>query len=151
VAPLVEAVATVPLAEPGAVLDAVRALLAEDPGRDVVVVVDDRGCPVHLVRAGLRDGDRDDDLRAIPLSLRVRPSASLVEVVTRAMTRLAARRFDPVLCVDDTGRLLGLVRPERMTLRLAELHSGAPPVDVPDQPSLSPVPSGEPYPSGGTW
>jgi EAL domain-containing protein (putative c-di-GMP-specific phosphodiesterase class I) len=151
VAPLVEAVATVPVGAPGAVLDAVRAVLAEDPGRDVVVVVDERGCPVHLVRAGLRDGDRDDDLRAIPPSLRVRPAASLVEVVTRAMTRVAARRFDPVLCVDDTGRLLGLVRVERMTLRLAEMHSGAAPVHVPDQAPLSPAPLVEPYPTGGTW
>jgi len=61
----------------------------------------------------------------MPVSLRVRPSAQLVEVITRAMTRVAARRFDPVLCVDEVGRLLGLVRAERMTLRLAELYSGA--------------------------
>ena len=72
----------------------------------------------------MRAGDAAGELTVVPLSLRVRPSAALVEVVTRAMTRVAARRFDPVLCVDATGRLLGIVRPERMTLRLAELYSG---------------------------
>jgi hypothetical protein len=101
-------------------------------------------------RAGLRDDDREGALQIVPLSLRVRPAASLVEVVTRAMTRVAARRFDPVLCVDETGRLLGLVRPERMTLRLAELHSGAAPADVPGA-HHSPVPHGEPTNPGGLW
>jgi EAL domain-containing protein (putative c-di-GMP-specific phosphodiesterase class I) len=132
VAPLLEAVPAVPAGDPGTVLAAVRAVVAQDPGRDVVVVVDDRGCPVHLVRPALRYGDGEGELTVVPLSLRVRPSAALVEVATRAMTRVAARRFDPVLCVDEVGRLLGLVRPERMTLRLAELYSGGVPGDVPD-------------------
>jgi EAL domain-containing protein (putative c-di-GMP-specific phosphodiesterase class I) len=133
VAPVVEAVTVVdagdPAAGPEVAVAAARAVLAADPGRDIVVAVDGRGVPVHLVRAGVRDGDQDGDLQVVPLSLRVRPAAPLVEVVTRAMTRVAARRFDPVLCVDDTGRLLGLVRVERMTLRLAELHSGAAPAE----------------------
>ena len=150
VAPLVEAVPVVPAAAAGADPDrelaAVRAVLAGDPGRDVVVAVDEEGCPVHLVRAGLREGDRaaDGDLQVVPLSLRVRPSAALVEVVTRAMTRVAVRRFDPVLCVDQTGRLLGLVRPERMTLRLAELYSGAGPAD---ETVTSPTPRAVPVPA----
>ena len=156
VAPLVEAVASVPAGDPmeagTAVLAAAGDVLAGDPGRDVVVAVDDNGRPVHLIRTGLRHDDRDvadfGDLQVVPLSLRVRPSASLVEVVTRAMTRVAARRFDPVLCVDDTGRLLGLIRPERMTLRLAELHSGAGPADVPGE--HSPAPVAGPLISGGT-
>jgi hypothetical protein len=42
------------------------------------------------------------------------------------------------------------VRPERMTLRLAELHSGAAPADVPGE-YYSPVPHGEPTNSGGLW
>jgi EAL domain-containing protein (putative c-di-GMP-specific phosphodiesterase class I) len=136
VAPLVEAVASVPVGDQDAartaVVAAARALLTNDPGRDVVVAVDERNCPVELVRAGLRDGDREAESWVVPVSLRVRPSAALVEVATRAMTRVAARRFDPVVCVDETGRLLGVVRPERMTLRLAELQGGTAPSDVPN-------------------
>jgi EAL domain-containing protein (putative c-di-GMP-specific phosphodiesterase class I) len=138
VAPLVEAVAAVPVGNDAAtrtaVLGAARSVLSADPGRDVVVAVDDRGCPVHLVRAALREDDREGELRIVPLSLRVGPSAPLAEVATRAMTRVAARRFDPVLCVDPTGRLLGLLRVERMMLRLAEMHGGAVPADQPDDP-----------------
>ncbi|TWH71809.1 EAL domain-containing protein [Modestobacter roseus] len=137
VAPLVETVPAVavgdlagdPAGELAMDLTAARARFAADAGLDVVVTVDAAGCPTHLVRPGLRDGD--DELQVVPVSLRVRPGAPLVEVVTRAMTRVAARRFDPVLCVDPGGRLLGLVRPERMTLRLAELQGGSSPVDVP--------------------
>jgi len=156
VAPLLEAVPSVEAAAgPEQVLSAARAVLAADPGRDVVVAVDDEGCPVHLVRAGLREDDRDDDgqvvLQVVPLSLRVRPSGALVDVLTRAMTRVAARRFDPVLCVDRTGRLLGLVRPERMSLRLAELYSGGGAADgTTTDPSPCPVPSPRQPPSGGS-
>lgn len=135
VAPLVEVVPSVPVGDDAAartaVVEAARELLSADPGRDVVVAVDERGCPVQLLRAGLRDGDHEGELSAVPVSLRVRPEAALVEVVTRAMTRVAARRFDPVVCVDESGRLLGLVRVERMALRLVELHTGTAPGVVP--------------------
>ena len=117
---------------PAAVLAAARDLLAADPGLDVVVAVDGQGHPVHLVRPGLRGGDPGGELVLLPVGLRVRPTASLVEVATRAMTRVAPRRFDPVLCVDPGGRLIGLLRPERMTLRLAELCGGAAPADLLD-------------------
>ena len=130
VAGLVERVPTVPaaaLADPtdaGGELAAARVLLAADPGLDVVVVVDERGCPTGLVRPGMRGGDGPGDVRVLPVSLRVRPANQVVDVAVRAMTRVAARRFDPAVCVDGAGVLLGVVRPERMTLRLAELHSG---------------------------
>ncbi|MGY1844816.1 EAL domain-containing protein [Modestobacter sp. SYSU DS0875] len=101
-----------------------RARFAADAGLDVLVTVDSLGCPTHLVRPATRDGDAPGELQVVPISLRVRPEAQLVEVATRAMTRVAPRRFDPVVCVGDGGRLLGLVRPERMTLRLAELKGG---------------------------
>lgn len=145
VAPLVEAVPMVRPADlvgdPAATVAAAELLVA-DPGLDLVVTVDDRGYPLHLLRPGQRDTEPGADVQVVPVSLRVRPSAQLVEVVTRAMTRVAARRFDPVLCVDDTGRLLGVVRVERMTLRLAELYSGA---DLPP----APTPSSNPAPTTG--
>jgi len=137
VAPLVEVVATV--AATGDPCTAAAALLAADPGRDVVVAVDDRSVPVHLVRAGLRDGDRSAEPQLLPVSLRVRPATELVEVATRAMTRVAARRFDPVVAVDESGRLLGLVRVERLTLRLAELHSGTSRAADPHPPAADPA------------
>ena len=130
VAGLVEPVPTVPAAAVGGSpehpeLAAALVLLAADPGLDVVVAVDERGCPTALVRPGLREGDPAGEPRLVPVSLRVRPSLQLVDAAVRAMTRVAARRFDPVVVVEEDGRLLGVVRPERMTLRLAELHSGA--------------------------
>jgi hypothetical protein len=35
------------------------------------------------------------------------------------MTRSASSRFDPVICTDAEGRLLGVVRVERLVNRLA--------------------------------
>ena len=129
VAALVERVPVVP-ADPGGELTAAQALLTADPGLDLVVLVDERGCPTGLVRPGRRDGDGAGDLQVLPVSLRVRPGAQVVDVAVRAMTRVAARRLDPVVCVDDDGAMQGVVRPERMTLRLAELYSGRPGADV---------------------
>ncbi|MGY1855433.1 EAL domain-containing protein [Modestobacter sp. SYSU DS0290] len=137
VGPLVETVPAVtvgdlagdPAGVPAMDLTGARARFAADAGLDVLVAVDSLGCPTHLVRPALRDGDGAGELQLVPISLRVRPEAALVEVATRAMTRVAARRFDPVVCVGDGGRLLGLVRPERMTLRLAALQGGDPAAD----------------------
>lgn len=36
------------------------------------------------------------------------------------MTRDRPDRFDPIVCVDEAGRLLGAVGIERLTLRLAQ-------------------------------
>ena len=40
-------------------------------------------------------------------------------VSRRAMTRPPARRFDPLVCWDDSGRYAGLVRMERVVDALA--------------------------------
>jgi len=83
------------------------------------VMVDPSGCPVELLLpspAGLR-------LR--PVSLRVHQESSIVETAQRALTRPARFRFDPVVCVDDTGRLVGLVRFERIVQRLAAAAGAA--------------------------
>ena len=47
-----------------------------------------------------------------PVSLRVHPSAGVVETLQRALTRPPAQRFDPVVCTDPTGDVLGVLRVE---------------------------------------
>jgi hypothetical protein len=67
--------------------------------------------------AGLRD------------RLCVTASDLVVDAVHRLLARPQAQRFDPLVCVDDDGRPIGLVRVERILLRLAELN--APPREAP--------------------
>jgi EAL domain len=72
------------------------------------VVVDPLGEPLAL---RLQDPRTAEDYTA-PVSLRVSPSADIVETLQRALTRPPAQRFDPVLCTDPTGAVLGLLRVE---------------------------------------
>jgi hypothetical protein len=46
------------------------------------------------------------------VSLRVHPTTDISETLQRALTRPPARRFDPVLCTDPVGAVLGLLRIE---------------------------------------
>jgi EAL domain-containing protein (putative c-di-GMP-specific phosphodiesterase class I) len=82
-------------------------------GEDVVepppaVLVGPLGEPLALL---LRDARTGETFRA-PVSLRVHPSAGVEETLRRALTRPPAQRFDPVLCTDPTGAVLGLLRIE---------------------------------------
>ncbi|MGY5882346.1 EAL domain-containing protein [Modestobacter lacusdianchii] len=72
------------------------------------VVLDDAEVPVELVLADPRTGAA---YRA-PVSLRVPPSAGVTETLQRALTRPPVHRFDPVLCTDRTGTVVGLLRVE---------------------------------------
>jgi EAL domain-containing protein (putative c-di-GMP-specific phosphodiesterase class I) len=72
------------------------------------VLVGPQGDPRGLL---LRDPRTGDSYRA-PVSLRVHPSADIVETLQRALTRAPAQRFDPVLCTDPQGAVLGLLRIE---------------------------------------
>ncbi|WP_298457378.1 EAL domain-containing protein [uncultured Cellulomonas sp.] len=127
---------------------------ADAPGEDLVVVVDRHQRAVCLVRRPRPDGDDEAAAGAtagppevVPVSLRTTDTADLTDVATRAMTRLPATRFDPVVCSDALGRHVGVLRPERLVLRLAELadHSvrfqhGAGPLTV-AHPSPAPTSS----------
>ena len=137
---LVERAVTVPDGEH----DVARALLSADPGLELVVVVDGHERPLEFVRRGHRGGEQPGATATTPIGMRVGQSDSLVDVATRAMTRQRAVRFDPAVCVDDVGRLLGIVPVERITLRLA-VAAGRPhgpdltgPADLHDPP-LTPV------------
>jgi EAL domain-containing protein (putative c-di-GMP-specific phosphodiesterase class I) len=73
-----------------------------------VVVVGSLGEPLSLLLADPRSGEA----YLAPVSLRVHPSAGITETLQRALTRPVAQRFDPVLCTDPTGAVLGLLRVE---------------------------------------
>jgi EAL domain-containing protein (putative c-di-GMP-specific phosphodiesterase class I) len=72
------------------------------------VLVGPLGEPLELL---LRDLRTAETYRA-PVSLRVHPSAGIAETLQRALTRPPTQRFDPVLCTDPTGAVLGLLRIE---------------------------------------
>ena len=61
---------------------------------------------------------RHEQSRHVPL--RVERGSRVSEVARRAMTRPAAERFDPVVCYDEAGRYVGLVRVERLVEALAD-------------------------------
>jgi EAL domain-containing protein (putative c-di-GMP-specific phosphodiesterase class I) len=80
----------------------------DDDGPPPFVRLDAAEVPVELVLADPRTGV---PYRA-PVSLRVPPSAGISETLKRALTRPPVHRFDPVLCTDRTGAVLGLLRVE---------------------------------------
>jgi hypothetical protein len=72
------------------------------------VLVGPLGEPLALLLLDARTGE----VYRAPVSLRVHPSAGVEETLRRALTRPPAQRFDPVLCTDPTGAVLGLLRVE---------------------------------------
>jgi hypothetical protein len=72
------------------------------------VLVGELGEPVGLLLADPRTGE----VHTAPVSLRVHPTAGVTQTLQRALTRPPAQRFDPVLCTDPTGAVLGLLRVE---------------------------------------
>ena len=99
-----------PTARDGLVPDEVAHRYSLDPDLDVVVIVGATGEPRgFLSRALIERGGTN--LRA---GLRVKPTSPVDEVARRATTRPVGERFDPLLCVDDRGRYVGVVRFERL-------------------------------------
>jgi EAL domain-containing protein (putative c-di-GMP-specific phosphodiesterase class I) len=88
----------------------VRQVMTEDDAGDFppAVVLGAFGEPVSLLLGDLRTGQS----YSAPVSLSVSPSADVVETLQRALTRPPAQRFDPVLCTDASGAVLGLLRVE---------------------------------------
>ena len=111
-------VARVQLTE--SVASLVRPVRRHEPGDDAVspppyVLLDSAGVPEELVLADPRTGAA---YRA-PVSLRVPPSAPVVETLQRALTRPPVHRFDPVLCTDRAGVVVGLLRVEDLAAAAA--------------------------------
>ena len=87
---------------------------AEQLPSDFVSVVDSRRRPVAVIaRPGAFGAE------AVHAPLTVTPASSVADVALRAMTRPPAERFVPVVCCDEAGRYLGLVRVERLVAELA--------------------------------
>lgn len=73
-----------------------------------VVLLGSQGEPTGLL---LHD-PRTDEVYEAPVSLRVHPQTGVADALQRALTRPPRVRFDPVLCTDPSGHVLGLLRVE---------------------------------------
>lgn len=94
---------------------AAATVLPESTGFEVVVVVDDGGRPVSLL-----ERDHAGRWEAIePLVVNV--DTSVPDVVERALARPRVSRFSPVAAIDAAGRLLGVVRVERLVTHLVDV------------------------------
>ena len=112
IAALIEAVPTLP--EPVS-HRALGVLFDRRPEPEYVALVDHQGRPTGLVR-------RCDHIRGdgpVRNLMLVTVDMPLAAVSRRAMARPPARRFDPLVCWDGTGRYAGLVRIERVVDALA--------------------------------
>jgi EAL domain-containing protein (putative c-di-GMP-specific phosphodiesterase class I) len=88
----------------------VRQIAADEDvtGIPPAVVVGPLGDPQSVLLADPRTAEP----YTAPVSLRVHPSADIVETLQRALTRPTSHRFEPVICTDPTGAVLGLLRVE---------------------------------------
>src|SRR5215218_6421410 len=80
----------------------------ETPEVPPAVLLGVHGEPVALLLTDPRTGEA----HRAPVSLRVSPTTGVTEALQRALTRPPAVRFDPVLCTDHSGHVLGMLRIE---------------------------------------
>jgi EAL domain-containing protein (putative c-di-GMP-specific phosphodiesterase class I) len=112
VASLVESTPTLPV---GATLGQLADAFLEDARSDFVVLVDDEAKPARMV-------ERSALLRAEPYereALAVSGQTGLRTVARRAAARSPYERFVPVVCTDARGRVVGVVRVDRLLDALA--------------------------------
>jgi EAL domain-containing protein (putative c-di-GMP-specific phosphodiesterase class I) len=82
----------------------------EHSSEELAVVVDDLHRPVAVVAGG----------RVTRTLLCVLAADTPADVAQRALTRPPAERFDPICCIDERGRLVGLLPFEQLVRRLAQ-------------------------------
>ena len=85
------------------------------PAVPPAVLVAERGEPVALWLACPRTGEP----YGAPVSLRAHPSDDPCDVLRRALTRPPALRFDPVVCTDAAGAVVGLLRVDDLATAVA--------------------------------
>jgi EAL domain-containing protein (putative c-di-GMP-specific phosphodiesterase class I) len=79
------------------------------------VVVTPSGMPVAMVT-----GPTEDDVRPVPVSLRVGMSWAIADVARAAMAREPGLRFDPIVVVDEDGALQGVFAMADLVRHLAD-------------------------------
>jgi EAL domain-containing protein (putative c-di-GMP-specific phosphodiesterase class I) len=86
----------------------VRQATADEPVRGIppLVLVGAEEEPLALRLADARTAE----VHTAPVSLRVPPDADVRQTLQRALTRPPAQRYDPVVCTDATGAVVGLLR-----------------------------------------
>jgi EAL domain-containing protein (putative c-di-GMP-specific phosphodiesterase class I) len=96
-----------------------RSQIAEPLSTDeAAVVVDEWQRPeALLVPVPTRPGG--PAFRVLRPLLRLSPTTPVRDAALRAVARPAAQRFDPIVCTDEEGRFVGMVRMERLVTRLA--------------------------------
>lgn len=85
------------------------------PQARVAVRVDDRRHPVEMRLLG----EGEPRLRKEYDLMRVKAEAAITTTTTRALTRPERVRWDPLVCVDEEGRLEGVVPMQRLVAALA--------------------------------
>jgi EAL domain-containing protein (putative c-di-GMP-specific phosphodiesterase class I) len=68
---------------------------------------------------------RTREVYTAPVSLCVLPSTDVAETLQRALTRPPGQRFDPVLCTDRAGAVVGLLRIEDLAAHGAPAECGS--------------------------
>jgi EAL domain-containing protein (putative c-di-GMP-specific phosphodiesterase class I) len=104
-----------PSIEVGAPRAAIAELFFADPRTTLVTLVDRDERPVSIVS---RRGFITDQAPS-PVSMTVGTRSDIAEIARRAITRPNELRFDPLVCCDERGRLVGIVRIERLIEALA--------------------------------
>lgn len=89
---------------------------AADVGRDR------ERCDVLVADNGMVTEVRDDLGRWVP-AMTVAPSAPVVDVARRALLRHELRRWDPLVCTDPNGAVLGTVAMDRVILAVCDSAS----------------------------
>jgi hypothetical protein len=88
----------------------------EDPALEHLPVIDASEKVVSLVdRGAFVAGEHG---RTPPM--RVGPTAATSDVLRRAMSRPRAERLSPVVCCDEFGRYVGIIRVERLVDAVAD-------------------------------
>jgi EAL domain-containing protein (putative c-di-GMP-specific phosphodiesterase class I) len=90
------------------------AVLPETSGFDALVIVDEHRRPTSILEQDGGGAWGASDVLAVNVD------TPLADAVARAMSRPRITRFTPLVCTDNAGRFVGILRLERLMAHLAE-------------------------------